>query len=282
MVSYLFWSLDFKHLRTTNFGDTFGNKPTTVYGCLFGRCWWIAIPFHHWSPTDFWDSKKSRMNKSTPQSFWLGCLSLGGKFGTICYLNISLSGGWPWLPDGGGGSCLVASRLHDGFTRKLVDWLSSLRWYPESSGGWTEISALELLWQFVFDTGCLPPFWYDGRWRMVDDHTLGGFVVPPVKSLYRVWVRHLVACEALPVGMGGAGGLVALGATFGGFACLGCVPLSPPVVEDLLLLFIRRSGLGALRLPAFWWCAVSGSAAHTSWSAVGSAKRLFAMWESVT
>jgi hypothetical protein len=26
----------------------------------------------------FWDSKKSRMNKSNPQSFWLGCLSLGG------------------------------------------------------------------------------------------------------------------------------------------------------------------------------------------------------------
>ena len=150
------------------------------------------------------------------------------------------------------GEVEVALWLHDGFTRKLVDWLSSLRWYPESSGGWTEISALELLWQFVFDTGCLPPFWYDGRWRMVDDHTLDGFVVPPVKSLYRVWVRHLVACEALPVGMGGAGGLVALGATFGGFACLGRVPLSPPVVEDLLLLFKRRSGLGALRLPAFW------------------------------
>ena len=87
---------------------------------------------------------------------------------------------------------------------------------------------------------------------MVDDHALDGFVVPPVKSLYRVWVRHLVACEALPEGTVGAGSLVALGATFGGFACLGRVPLSPLVVEDLLLLFKRRSGLGALRLPAFW------------------------------
>ena len=126
------------------------------------------------------------------------------------------------------GDADVALWLHDGFTRKLSEWLSSLRWYPGSGGGWTEISALELLWQFVFDTGSLPPFWYDGRWRLADDHTLDGFVVPPVKTLYRVWVRHLVACEALPVGSVGAGSLAALGAAFAGFSCVGRVPLSPP------------------------------------------------------
>eukprot|EP00435_Cladocopium_sp_Y103_P065513 s840_g27.t1 len=83
----------------------------------------------------------------------------------------------------------VSLWLHDGFTRKVTEWLSSLRWYPSSSGGWTAISALELLWQFIFDTGSLPPFWYEGRWRTADDHVLDGFVLPPVKSLYRVWVR---------------------------------------------------------------------------------------------
>ena len=125
------------------------------------------------------------------------------------------------------GDAEVALWLHDGFTRKLSEWLSSLRWYPRSGGGWTEISALELLWQFVFDTGSLPPFWYDGRWRLADDHTLDGFVVPPVKTLYRVWVRHLVACEALPAGSVGAGSLAALGAAFAGFSCVGRVPLPP-------------------------------------------------------
>ena len=138
------------------------------------------------------------------------------------------------------GDADVALWLHDGFTLKLSEWLSSLRWYPGSGGGWTEISALELLWQFVFDTGSLPPFWYDGRWRLADE------------TLYRVWVRHLVACEALPVGSVGAGSLAALGAAFAGFSCVGRVPLSPPVVDDLLVLFRHRSGLGALRLPAFW------------------------------
>eukprot|EP00435_Cladocopium_sp_Y103_P020844 s1782_g5.t1 len=100
----------------------------------------------------------------------------------------------------------VSLWLHEGFTRRLSEWLSSLRWFPSTGGGLTEISALELLWQFVFDTGSLPPFWYEGRWHSADDHTLDGFVVPSVKALYRVWVRHLVACEGLP-GCGEPGGL---------------------------------------------------------------------------
>ena len=171
--------------------------------------------------------------------------------------------------------------LHDGFTRKLTEWLSSLRWYPSSGGGWTGISALELLWQFIFDTVALPPFWYEGRWQTVDDHALDGFVLPPVRSLYRVWVKHLAACEGLPERLDGAPSLAALGASFGGFSCAGRVPLSPAVVDDLLVLFRHRSGLGALRFPAFWSYTDTGSAAHTSWSAVGSANGLFAMSESV-
>ena len=51
------------------------------------------------------------------------------------------------------GEVNVSLWLHDGFARKLTDWLSSLRWYPSTGGGWTAISAVELLWQFVFDTG---------------------------------------------------------------------------------------------------------------------------------
>ena len=91
--------------------------------------------------------------------------------------------------------------------------VSHLRWYPDSGGGWTAISALELLWQFIFDTGSLPPFCYDGRWRSAEDHVLDGFVLPPAKTLYRVWVRHLVACDGLRK-CESAASLAALGAAF--------------------------------------------------------------------
>ena len=145
----------------------------------------------------------------------------------------------------------VSLWLHEGFTARLSEWLASLRWYPSANGGWTTISALELLWQFIFDSGSLPPFWFDGRWRMVDDHVLDGFVVPPIKVLYRTWVRHLVACDGLDRS-DCAGSLEALGAGFTGYACNGRVPLAPQVVDDLSVLFRRRSGLGALRFPSFW------------------------------
>ena len=35
----------------------------------------------------------------------------------------------------------VSLWLHEGFTRRLVEWLSHLRWYPDSGGAWTAISA---------------------------------------------------------------------------------------------------------------------------------------------
>ena len=83
------------------------------------------------------------------------------------------------------------------------------------------------------------------------DHVLDGFVVPPIKVLYRTWVRHLVACDGLDRS-DCAGSLEALGAGFTGYACNGRVPLAPQVVDDLSVLFRRHSGLGALRFPSFW------------------------------
>ena len=156
----------------------------------------------------------------------------------------------------GHGACLgpldAGAQVHDGFGRALVGWLGSLRWYPSARGGWSKVSALELLWQFTFDTGRLPPFWFEGRWTVADDSVLDGFGLPSMQALYRSWVKALRAIEGLPDASVGADSLSALGASFGGFALDGRVPLHPDVVHDLLALFGRRGSTAALRFPAFW------------------------------
>eukprot|EP00435_Cladocopium_sp_Y103_P053014 s1025_g16.t2 len=144
------------------------------------------------------------------------------------------------------------SQVHAGFGQALVDWLGSLRWFPATQGGWSNVSALELLWQFTFDTGRLPPFWFEGRWTVADEAVFDGFGLPRMQALCRSWVKALRAVEGLPEFCIGADGLSALGATFNGLALPGRVPLHPVVVADLLSLFGRRSTLAALRFPAFW------------------------------
>ena len=47
-------------------------------------------------------------------------------------------------------------------------WPRELRRYPSCAAGWSGITALELLWQFIFDTGMLLPFWYESKWCTVD------------------------------------------------------------------------------------------------------------------
>ena len=82
---------------TCKLWDTFGphklaNSVFTVVSLV------IAYEWQSMSTNDcpwiFWDSKNSRLNRSNPQSFWLGCLSFGGSFGTICYFNVPIEFGW--------------------------------------------------------------------------------------------------------------------------------------------------------------------------------------------
>ena len=166
-----------------------------------------------------------------------------------------------WEPDGfvvvGCGARLdvisLRSQVHSGFGRRLHDWLCSLRWYPTCVAGWCGISALELLWQFVFDTGSLPPFWYDGKWCVVEDSALNSFVLPRMSQLYRTWVRALCAVDGLPAGdVDDVSGLpfARLGAC--GLSVGGRVPLHPVVVADLSSLFRRSGGVASLRFPSFW------------------------------
>ena len=68
-----------------------------------------------------------------------------------------------WEPDGflvvGRGAGLdelsLRSQVDSGFAGRLHEWLCSLRWYPSCAAGWRGISALELLWQFVFAASSL-------------------------------------------------------------------------------------------------------------------------------
>ena len=60
-------------------------------------------------------------------------------------------------------------QVQEGLSRTVVGWLGALRWYPSCAVGWSGITALELLWQFIFDTGVLPPLWYEGKWCTVEE-----------------------------------------------------------------------------------------------------------------
>ena len=101
-------------------------------------------------------------------------------------------------------------QVHEAFSKVLVQWSSEVRWYPSCAAGWTGITAIELLWQFIFDTGVLPPFWYGGKWCMVDESVLyscffvrgrahcGRLEVTPCWRL----VTRVVACVKLWAGRG--------------------------------------------------------------------------------
>ena len=85
----------------------------------------------------------------------------------------------------------AGSQVHAGFGETLVRWLGALRLFGTCTAGWSHTSAVELLWQFVFDTGQLPPFWFEGRWHVLSESVLNSFVVPRMSSLFRTWVRAL-------------------------------------------------------------------------------------------
>ena len=144
-------------------------------------------------------------------------------------------------------------QVHEAFSKVLVQWLGALRWFPTCAAGWSGITAIELLWQFVFDTGMLPPFWYEGRWCTVDESVLCSFVLPGMPRLFRAWSRALGAIGGLSfleVGEAGGGLREALG--FSGLAVVGRIPLHPSVVEDLSSLFRRSFVVSSLRFPSFW------------------------------
>lgn len=148
----------------------------------------------------------------------------------------------------------MGAQAHDGFAQRLLTWLNGLSWFPSCDGGFRVTSALALLWQFIYDTGGLPPFWYEGSWRLVDDALAFHFVVPSAACLYRTWVRALSALSLQPGTLGTWAPddqCDGLRLPFGK-KVWGCLRLGPPVVADLLALAARSPTLRSLRLPGFW------------------------------
>ena len=145
---------------------------------------------------------------------------------------------------------------HQGFARKLLRWLSRLRWFPRSScGSRTDTSWLEIFWGFLFDTMLLPPVYHGGEWLTVDDDEAVYFVLPPVRRLFAVWKRHLDSlCR---------GGLTVpwvscvpcvdsvkyLGCRFRCSGIGGFVPVARSALCDLSLQFHGASCLRDLRIP---------------------------------
>eukprot|EP00438_Fugacium_kawagutii_P001772 Skav227149 [mRNA] locus=scaffold133:634232:636690:+ [translate_table: standard] len=78
----------------------------------------------------------------------------------------------------------LGRQVHPVFAQRLQDQLQRLVWYPGTSGGFRFAPTLALMWQFILDTHSLPPFWYDGAWRLADDEVANWFVVPSAPALY--------------------------------------------------------------------------------------------------
>eukprot|EP00438_Fugacium_kawagutii_P016388 Skav210370 [mRNA] locus=scaffold1357:474704:475540:- [translate_table: standard] len=82
------------------------------------------------------------------------------------------------------------------FARSLCCWLSSLRWSPSAQDPcgptlWTDTSWLELFWSHVWDTGDLPPFYFEGAWVLLQEDPSLAFVLPSFCTLFKVWKRQV-------------------------------------------------------------------------------------------
>ena len=114
-------------------------------------------------------------------------------------------------------------------------------------------SVVPLQCRWVGYTGVVPPFWYEGKWCLLEDSSLNSFVLPGMSRLYRNWVRAISAVGGLEYIAVDSGS----GAPFAGFgartaAVVGRIPLHPVVVEDLSSLSGRGGGVASLRFPSFW------------------------------
>ena len=84
--------------------------------------------------------------------------------------------------------------VHRGFLSTLYDWFLGLEWFEASQDGtWTDISWIELFWGYLADTKMVPPFWFEGKWVMLDEDPAFAFVLPSVVTLFRTWLSALCA-----------------------------------------------------------------------------------------
>eukprot|EP00438_Fugacium_kawagutii_P029490 Skav223538 [mRNA] locus=scaffold4327:13740:22354:- [translate_table: standard] len=139
----------------------------------------------------------------------------------------------------------------------LADWLSGLEWIPSTRRGLRETTPLELLWRFIYDIGCLPPYRVGSVWGgdgAVVSHWL---TVPSLPILWRSWLDSLREVSVngsslLRVGTLRADAAASWQLGFGDFHVVGRVALPDVVFTDLAALLRRAPSLCRLRLPSFW------------------------------
>lgn len=92
----------------------------------------------------------------------------------------------------------VQAGFHVRFLRGLAGWLAPLQWSVSTLGEDGEecwkISWLELFWQWVSDTGSLPPVLVDGRWVDSLDAPDVVWCLPGVLVLFATWRRGVRCC----------------------------------------------------------------------------------------
>ena len=147
--------------------------------------------------------------------------------------------------------------VHQGFLRTLKDWFLNLRWFECSvDGAWVDTSWVELFWGYLATTGRLPPFWYEGKWVMLDDDPAFFFVLPSVVTLFRTWRRAIGSlCKDLTqvpwAVVSRVSSAASLGARFGCPGVTGRFDLPSCVLSDLADQFAASRSFRSLRLPDF-------------------------------
>ena len=160
-----------------------------------------VVSFHRFCmQMGFWGARLSHpagfLHVSTANSRWVHEYQVRAAF---VFASASISESYdpcPVLPVNGCGptsspsfvqveDCLVC---HLSFARKLADWLHNLTWFPQTvEHPSSDVSWLELFCGFIHDVSCLLPFRVGTSWVTVDDDISYGFVLPPVKTLFRTW-----------------------------------------------------------------------------------------------
>eukprot|EP00438_Fugacium_kawagutii_P000892 Skav223552 [mRNA] locus=scaffold1657:503747:506101:- [translate_table: standard] len=144
----------------------------------------------------------------------------------------------------------VGAQRTERFGDILSSWLAQLSWHSSSESGLRDSTPLELLWCFIHDTGCLPPFRVGSVWGGDGAVVAHWLAVPSLPVLWQSWLDSLRevtvnGCPLLRAGRADAAGAWQLG--FGDFHVVGRLVLPDVVYADLAVLLWRAPSL--CRLP---------------------------------
>eukprot|EP00438_Fugacium_kawagutii_P009694 Skav208650 [mRNA] locus=scaffold1081:311044:316126:- [translate_table: standard] len=85
----------------------------------------------------------------------------------------------------------VGTQRTERFGDILSSWLVQLSWYSSSESGLRDSTPLELLWCFIYDTGCSPPFRVGSVWGGDGAVVADWLAVPSLPVLWRSWLDSL-------------------------------------------------------------------------------------------